>query len=102
MISQQGFGNVWEKDVWPNFNSYPTVGGGTDKSTQTCQNSRSPGRSLYSGPSEYEAAVLLLDCNVRSFVPFEKSRKTARRRKRTRVLDVNLAYVYWTVHHIDS
>ena len=30
---------------------------GTDKSTQTCQNSRSPGRILYSGPSEFEAAL---------------------------------------------
>ena len=34
--------------------------GGTDKSTQTCHNSRSPCRNLYSGPSEYEAAILLI------------------------------------------
>ena len=66
---------------------------GTDKSTQTCQNSRSPGRILYSGPSEFEAAVLHLDCSVRPFVPFEKSRKTARKRKGTTVLDVNSAFV---------
>jgi hypothetical protein len=67
--------------------------GGTDKSTQTCQNSRSPGRVLYLGPSEYEATVLHLDCSVRPFVPFEKSRKTARKRKGTRVLDVNSAFI---------
>jgi hypothetical protein len=95
-------------------NPIPPFGWGTDKFTQTCQNSRSAGRGLFLGPSVYEAVVLRLDCNVRSFVPFENSRQTARKRKDTRVLDVNLAFVErwrlnlyelrkcWTLHTYTS